>query len=100
MPATGSIWMIADLNPLLQGWALFPTVPAGLDDFVALVIPELQRRGLFRSAYERATLRAHLGLPRPENQFFPPGHRHGPGSVVSGQHRSSPGSGHGFRRFA
>ena len=51
---------------------MFPTVPAGLDDFVALVIPELQRRGLFRSAYEGTTLRAHLGLPRPENQFFPP----------------------------
>jgi alkanesulfonate monooxygenase len=49
---------------------MFPTVPAGLDDFVALVVPELQRRGLFRSAYEGATLRAHLGLPRPENQFF------------------------------
>jgi hypothetical protein len=47
-------------------------VPSGLDDFVALVIPELQRRGLFRSAYEGTTLRAHLGLPRPENQFFPP----------------------------
>jgi alkanesulfonate monooxygenase len=51
---------------------MFPTVPAGLDDFVALVIPELQRRGLFRSAYEGTTLRAHLGLPRPENRFFPP----------------------------
>ena len=62
---------------------MFPTVPAGLDDFVTLVIPELQRRGLFRSAYEGATLRAHLGLPRPENQFFSAGHRHGPGSVVS-----------------
>ena len=31
---------------------MFPTVPAGLDDFVALVIPELQRRGIFRSDYD------------------------------------------------
>jgi hypothetical protein len=30
----------------------------------------LQRRGLFRREYEGTTLREHLGLPRPENQFF------------------------------
>jgi FMN-dependent oxidoreductase (nitrilotriacetate monooxygenase family) len=51
---------------------MFPTVPAGLDDFVELVIPELQRRGIFRREYVGTTLRDHLGLPRPENQFFPP----------------------------
>ena len=50
---------------------MFPTVPAGLDDFVELVVPELQRRGIFRREYEGTTLREHLGLPRPENQFFP-----------------------------
>jgi hypothetical protein len=50
---------------------MFPTVPAGLDDVVALVIPELQRRGVFRHEYAGATLRDHLGLPRPGNQFFP-----------------------------
>jgi len=50
---------------------MFPTVPAGLDDFVDLVVPELQRRGLFRRAYEGRTLREHLGLPRPPNRFFP-----------------------------
>lgn len=50
---------------------MFPTVPAGLDEFVEQVVPELQRRGLFRREYEGATLREHLGLPRPENQFFP-----------------------------
>ena len=49
---------------------MFHTVPAGLDDFVDLVVPELQRRGLFRTEYEGATLREHLGLPRPENRFF------------------------------
>ena len=50
---------------------MFPTVPDGLDDFVELVIPELQRRGIFRKEYEGTTLREHLGLPRPENRFFP-----------------------------
>jgi alkanesulfonate monooxygenase len=49
---------------------MFSTVPEGLDDFVGLVVPELQRRGIFRSAYTGATLREHLGLPRPHNQFF------------------------------
>ena len=42
-----------------------PMMPDGLVDFVELVVPELQRRGLFRKAYEGATLRDHLGLPRP-----------------------------------
>lgn len=46
-----------------------PWLPGGLDKFVDLVIPELQRRGLFRTEYEGRTLRENLGLPRPENQF-------------------------------
>ncbi|RVU14580.1 LLM class flavin-dependent oxidoreductase [Methylobacterium oryzihabitans] len=45
-------------------------VPQGLDDFALKVVPELQRRGLFRTEYEGTTLREHLGLPRPENRFF------------------------------
>jgi FMN-dependent oxidoreductase (nitrilotriacetate monooxygenase family) len=49
---------------------MFPTVPAGLDEFVDHVVPELQRRGLFRKEYEGMTLRDHLGLPRPANRFF------------------------------
>ena len=49
---------------------MFPFVPTGLDEFVDLVVPELQRRGLFRTAYEGTTLRDHLGLPRPANRFF------------------------------
>src|SRR5271155_5280794 len=49
---------------------MFPYVPGGLDDFVDRVVPELQRRGLFRREYEGKTLRENLGLPRPENQFF------------------------------
>jgi FMN-dependent oxidoreductase (nitrilotriacetate monooxygenase family) len=51
---------------------MFPSVPGGLDDFVDQVVPELQRRGLFRREYEGATLRENLGLPRPDNRFFPP----------------------------
>ncbi|MDZ8025780.1 MAG: LLM class flavin-dependent oxidoreductase [Nostoc sp. SerVER01] len=46
-----------------------PWLPGGLDEFVDLVIPELQRRGLFRTQYEGRTLRENLGLPRPVNQF-------------------------------
>lgn len=50
---------------------MFPFLPAGLDDFVDRVVPELQRRGIFRERYEGTTLREHLGLPRPDNRFFP-----------------------------
>jgi FMN-dependent oxidoreductase (nitrilotriacetate monooxygenase family) len=49
---------------------MFPTVPAGLDDFATMVVPELQRRGIFRREYEGRTLRENLGLKRPANQFF------------------------------
>jgi FMN-dependent oxidoreductase (nitrilotriacetate monooxygenase family) len=45
-----------------------PTLPGGLDDFVDLVVPELQRRGLFRTEYTGTTLRDHYGLPRPANR--------------------------------
>jgi alkanesulfonate monooxygenase len=49
---------------------MFPYAPGGLDDFVEQVVPELQRRGLFRREYEGRTLRGSLGLPRPKNKFF------------------------------
>ncbi|MDH2236329.1 LLM class flavin-dependent oxidoreductase [Pigmentiphaga sp. GD03639] len=42
-----------------------PYLFGGLDDFANLVVPELQRRGLFRTAYEGTTLRDRLGLARP-----------------------------------
>jgi alkanesulfonate monooxygenase SsuD/methylene tetrahydromethanopterin reductase-like flavin-dependent oxidoreductase (luciferase family) len=45
-----------------------PFLPGGLDDFVEMVIPELRRRGLFRSEYEGKTLRENLGLKRPESR--------------------------------
>ncbi len=50
---------------------VFPYLPQGLDDITRDLVPVLQRRGLFRREYEGSTLREHLGLPRPENQFFP-----------------------------
>jgi FMN-dependent oxidoreductase (nitrilotriacetate monooxygenase family) len=42
-----------------------PTAPGSLEDFIELVIPILQKRGLFRTAYEGTTLRENLGLPKP-----------------------------------
>lgn len=53
-----------------DGFSLSPNyLPGGLDDFVDQVVPILQKRGLFRTEYEGATLRENLGLPRPENSF-------------------------------
>jgi N-acetyl-S-(2-succino)cysteine monooxygenase len=53
-----------------DGFNVLPlTFPRGLEDFVDLVIPELQRRGSFRTAYEGTTLRENLGLPRPINRW-------------------------------
>ncbi|MCK9900262.1 hypothetical protein CC117_14170 [Parafrankia colletiae] len=70
--ATGTGEQIADQ---LESWfragaadgfnLLVPLLPKGLDDFVDQVVPELQRRGLFRREYEGRTLRDHLGLERP-----------------------------------
>jgi len=48
-----------------------PIMPKGLEAIVDLVIPELQRRGLFRIAYEGKTLRANLGLMKPEGADKP-----------------------------
>ena len=61
---------------------MFPYLPEGLDDFVDRVVPELQRRGIFRSDYEGTTLRENLGLPRPANRHFPPADSAGPGALT------------------
>ncbi|MBK1657012.1 LLM class flavin-dependent oxidoreductase [Paracraurococcus ruber] len=45
-----------------------PVLPLGLDEFVELVMPELRRRGMFRTEYEGATLRENLGVPMPPNR--------------------------------
>lgn len=46
-----------------------PYLPGGLEEFAQQVIPELQRRGLFRTAYAGSTLREHFGLTRPANSL-------------------------------
>lgn len=53
-------------NGAADGFNVMPPVlHSGLADFVRLVVPELQRRGLLRTEYEGATLRENLGLARP-----------------------------------
>jgi len=60
-------------NDGCDGFNLMPPfLPGGLDDFVDLVIPELQRRGLFRTEYEGRTLRENLGLKRPASRYAKP----------------------------
>lgn len=48
-----------------DGFNILPAhFPGGFADFVDRVVPELQRRGLFRHEYQSATLRDHFGLAR------------------------------------
>ncbi|GHC51144.1 LLM class flavin-dependent oxidoreductase [Neogemmobacter tilapiae] len=57
-------------NEAADGFNILPPwLPTGLTDFVDLVIPELQRRGLFRTEYEGRTLRDNLGLPFPQTRW-------------------------------
>jgi N-acetyl-S-(2-succino)cysteine monooxygenase len=59
------------LNGAADGFNIMPQVMKhDLDQFINLVIPELQRRGLFRTEYEGKTLREHYGLGLPKNQFI------------------------------
>lgn len=54
-----------------DGFHLLPAVlPDGLTELTSALVPELQRRGLFRTAYAGRTLREHLGLPRPDSQYI------------------------------
>lgn len=63
-----SVWLAEEAA---DGFTItFPFLPEGLDDVVQQLIPELQRRGIFRRDYEGNILREHLGLPRPKNRFF------------------------------
>jgi N-acetyl-S-(2-succino)cysteine monooxygenase len=53
-----------------DGFALMPSYfPRGVRDIAESLIPELQRRGLFRTEYEGQTLRDNLGLAQPKSQF-------------------------------
>ena len=63
----------ADIADAMEEWfhhdaadgfnILPPWLPGGLEDVVDMVVPELQRRGLYRTAYEGSTLRENLGIP-------------------------------------
>lgn len=54
----------ADGFNIMPGW-----LPGGLDDFVSLVVPELQKRGVYRTAYQGNTLRERMGLARPASRY-------------------------------
>ena len=54
------------VEPACDGFVLSAThVPGAYEDFVAFVVPELQRRGLFHKDYAGITLRENLGIPVP-----------------------------------
>jgi len=58
------------VNYGVDGYNVMPALlPNSLDDFIRLVLPELRRRGLFRSEYEGRTLRENLGLARPVSRY-------------------------------
>jgi alkanesulfonate monooxygenase SsuD/methylene tetrahydromethanopterin reductase-like flavin-dependent oxidoreductase (luciferase family) len=74
LQAIGSVKTVADL---IEQWfvergadgvnVVPPYLPQGFADFTRLVVPELQRRGLFRTEYAAKTYRENLGLDRPAN---------------------------------
>jgi len=78
LQAVGSVKTVADL---MEQWfvekgadgfnVVPPYLPQGFADFTQLVVPELQRRGLFRTEYEGKTFRENLGLQRPRNPRTP-----------------------------
>lgn len=72
-PWVGSPKDVADLleawfvESACDGFVIAPThLPGTFEDFVKYVVPELQRRGLYRKDYTGSTLRDHLGLAYPE----------------------------------
>ena len=72
----GTLEQVADLmeewftDGVADGFNVMPPVlPAMLEVFIAEVLPLLQRRGLFRTAYAGETLRAHYGVAEPASQF-------------------------------
>jgi alkanesulfonate monooxygenase len=53
-----------------DGFNIIPThLPGGIEDFVEMVVPEMQRRGRLRKDYQGTTLRENLGLPRPRSGY-------------------------------
>ncbi|WP_033824663.1 LLM class flavin-dependent oxidoreductase [Kitasatospora sp. MBT63] len=72
---TGTSVELADLLQELQqagltGFRLRPAaLPYDLEQVTRRLVPELQRRGAFRTGYEARSLRGLLGLPRPANRY-------------------------------
>jgi FMN-dependent oxidoreductase (nitrilotriacetate monooxygenase family) len=61
-------WFVA---PACDGFVLAAThMPGAYEDVVRLLVPELQRRGLFQKEYKGATLRENLGLPIPRTAEY------------------------------
>ena len=57
-------WFTSDA---CDGFVIAAThTPGAYEDVVRMVVPELQRRELFRTSYDGTTLRDHLGLARPD----------------------------------
>jgi alkanesulfonate monooxygenase SsuD/methylene tetrahydromethanopterin reductase-like flavin-dependent oxidoreductase (luciferase family) len=79
LTGSASIGTPTDIADTMQAWFdagacdgfnITPaTLPGGGEDFVDMVVPELQRRGLFRTAYEGATLQENLGLRPVINRY-------------------------------
>jgi alkanesulfonate monooxygenase SsuD/methylene tetrahydromethanopterin reductase-like flavin-dependent oxidoreductase (luciferase family) len=69
--AAGLADLLADWQAAgLSGFRLRPAaLPHDLTQLTGRLVPELQRRGLFRTAYEADTLRGLLGLGRPANRY-------------------------------
>ena len=75
LPLRGTPAQVADVmqewfeGGACDGFTLaFSHLPGGLDDVCRLLVPELQRRGLFRTEYGGTTLRDNLGLARPPSR--------------------------------
>lgn len=74
-PFIGTPEKIADLiqqwheGDAADGFIISASLPSALKDFVELVVPILQERGIYRTNYESDTLRGNLGLPIPANRY-------------------------------
>jgi alkanesulfonate monooxygenase SsuD/methylene tetrahydromethanopterin reductase-like flavin-dependent oxidoreductase (luciferase family) len=68
-------WLLLDWQQAgLAGFRLRPgAIPDDLEAITRALVPELQRRGAFRTAYEASTLRGLLGLSRPASRYTPTG---------------------------
>jgi hypothetical protein len=66
------MWALGKPDPVAL-WRVDKTATDAGGLLLICVVPELERRDLFRREYEGKTLRGNLGLPRPENRFFEKG---------------------------